>query len=107
MLIGEGRPYLSAVAVVKQDEWAKLAAALGLEVAAEDALRDERVQRVALERIGAQMRQFPGYAQVRRITLTLEPWTVDNGFLTPTMKLKRAKVMEKFYAELDAMYRGH
>jgi long-chain acyl-CoA synthetase len=32
---------------------------------------------------------------------------VENGLLTPTMKLKRAKVMEKFNAEIDAMYAGH
>ena len=44
------------------------------------------------------------YAQVRRVTLSLEPWTIDNGLLTPTLKLKRAKVMEKFNEELDRMY---
>jgi long-chain acyl-CoA synthetase len=44
---------------------------------------------------------------VRRVTFTLDPWTVENGMLTPTMKLKRAKVMDKFGAQLDAMYVGH
>jgi long-chain acyl-CoA synthetase len=107
LLIGEGKPFLSAIAVLKQEEWDKMAAALGVDSQAEEALRDESVLHRALERVGAQMREFPGYAQVRRITLTLEPWTMDNGLLTPTMKLKRAKVMEKFYAELDAMYSGH
>ena len=55
----------------------------------------------------AQMKEFPGYAQVRRITATLEPWTVENGLLTPTLKLRRSRVMEKFQAELDGMYTGH
>ena len=58
-------------------------------------------------RIAAQMKEFPGYAQVRRVTATLDPWTVENGLLTPTMKLKRAKVLEKFNAEIDGMYAGH
>jgi long-chain acyl-CoA synthetase len=53
------------------------------------------------------MKEFPGYAQVRRVSATLEPWTVENGLLTPTLKLKRAKVMEKFNAEIDGMYAGH
>jgi long-chain acyl-CoA synthetase len=53
------------------------------------------------------MRQFPGYAQVRRITATLDPWTVENGLLTPTMKLRRSRVLERFNAELDRMYSGH
>jgi long-chain acyl-CoA synthetase len=107
LLIGEGKPYLSAILVLKQEEWEKVAAALGVEAQAEEALRDESVLRRALERVGAQMREFPGYAQVRRITLTLESWTVENGLLTPTLKLKRTMVTKKFYAELDAMYSGH
>jgi long-chain acyl-CoA synthetase len=107
MLIGEGRPYLSALAVVGGNEWAKAAAALELDPEAEASLQDDRVLKQALDRIGAQMREFPGFAQVRRVTLTRAPWTVENGLLTPTLKLKRAKVLEHFNAELDAMYAGH
>jgi long-chain acyl-CoA synthetase len=44
---------------------------------------------------------------VRRVVLVAEPWTIENGLLTPTLKLKRAKVMEKFNAEIDGMYAGH
>jgi long-chain acyl-CoA synthetase len=107
MLIGEGKPYLSAITVLAAAEWKKFALEQGLNPDAADALCGDKVAQAVIARIGAQMRQFPGYAQVRRVTLTLEPWSVDNGLLTPTMKLKRAKVMEKFNAELDAMYAGH
>jgi long-chain acyl-CoA synthetase len=65
------------------------------------------VEEILLSRISTQMKEFPGYAQVRRVAATLDPWTVENGLLTPTMKLKRAKVMEKFNREIDGMYAGH
>jgi len=107
MLIGEGRPYLSAVAVLNADNWKKMAAENVIDAAAPGALQSTQVQNIVLERIAHQLREFPGYAQVRRSTLTLEPWTVENGLLTPTLKLKRAKVMELFNAELDRMYTGH
>ena len=107
MLIGEGKPYLSAVAVVNADHWKKMAAENSIDAAARGALQSTQVQSIVLERIAHQLREFPGYAQVRRVTLTLEPWTVENGLLTPTMKLKRAKVLELFNAELDRMYTGH
>jgi long-chain acyl-CoA synthetase len=107
LLIGEGKPFLSTIAVLNREEWVKAAAFLGVDAENEASLRDEAVRGAVVKRIGAQMREFPGYAQVRRVTLTLEPWTVDNGLLTPTMKLKRAKVIEKFYAALDGMYSGH
>ena len=106
MLIGEGKPFLSVFTNLQLDQWKKVAAENGF---AEDeaALRTPAVEKLLLARIAAQMKQFPGYAQVRRITAKLDPWTVENGLLTPTLKLRRPRVMEKFQAELDQMYTGH
>jgi long-chain acyl-CoA synthetase len=104
MLLGEGKPYLSAMMVLGADQWKKLAAERGLDART---VRSKQVDELLLSRISAQMKEFPGYAQVRRVVATLEPWTVENGLLTPTLKLKRAKVMEKFNAEIDQMYAGH
>ncbi|MCG8426691.1 MAG: hypothetical protein MI754_04955, partial [Chromatiales bacterium] len=52
------------------------------------------------------LKDFPGYAKIHRVTLFLEPWTVDNGLLTPTMQVKRPKVLERFGAEVVSMYAG-
>lgn len=105
ILLGEGKPFLTLMAVLNADHWQKLAAASGdLDVGAP---RSAQAEKVILKRITAQITDFPGYAQVRRVTVTLEAWTVENGLLTPTMKLKRVKVMEKFNAEIDGMYAGH
>ncbi|MGH8744490.1 MAG: AMP-dependent synthetase/ligase, partial [Burkholderiales bacterium] len=106
MLIGEGKPYLSVMMVLNQKQWQKFAAEHG-KPADESSLRAPEVEQALLARLTAQLKQFPGYAQVRRVSATLELWTVENGMLTPTMKLKRAKVMEKFKTELDQMYSGH
>jgi long-chain acyl-CoA synthetase len=106
MLLGEGKPYLTVMTVLNADQWQKLASEKGLDPspASASSMQAEEILRA---RVAAQMTQFPGYAQVRRVTATLEPWTVENGLLTPTMKLKRAKVIEKFNAEIDGMYAGH
>jgi long-chain acyl-CoA synthetase len=107
MLLGEGKPYLSVVAVINADQWKTLCAEHKLDGAASGLLNSRQAQEIVLGRIAQKLREFPGYAQVRRAQLTFEPWTVENGLLTPTMKLKRAKVMEKFNAEIDGMYAGH
>jgi long-chain acyl-CoA synthetase len=107
MLLGEGKSYLSVIAVLNSDQWKSLARGLGVKADDKAVLASKPVEEASLKRIAAQCREFPGYAQVRRAALTLEPWTVENGFLTPTMKLKRAKVMETFNAEIDRMYEGH
>ncbi len=106
MLIGEGKPYLSVMTTLQAGQWKKLAAEKGYPADA-SALRDSAVEKLLLARIAAQMKEFPGYAQVRRIAATLEPWTVENGLLTPTLKLRRNRVTEKFQADLDQMYTGH
>jgi long-chain acyl-CoA synthetase len=105
MLLGEGRPFLSLVAVLNAEPWKRLC--LEHRMDAEQALQTKQAQEIVLKRIALRLREFPGYAQVRRAHLTLEAWSVENGLLTPTLKLKRPKVMERFNAEIDAMYSGH
>jgi long-chain acyl-CoA synthetase len=106
MLLGEGKPYLSVLAVLNADHWKKLADESGIPGDA-GSLAGDAAQKAVLARIAAQSKALPGYAQVRRAVVTLEPWTIENGLLTPTMKLKRNKVMEKFNADIDRMYAGH
>jgi long-chain acyl-CoA synthetase len=106
MLLGEGKPYLTVMTVLNADNWKKLCAESGLDPAPAT-VGSKQAEDILRGRVSAQMKQFPGYAQVRRITATLEPWTVENGLLTPTLKLKRSKVMERFNAEIDRMYVGH
>jgi long-chain acyl-CoA synthetase len=107
MLLGEGKSYLSVMAVLNADHWKNLCTERGLDPSSPETARSRQADEVMLSRVAAQMKEFPGYAQVRRVSATLEPWTVENGLLTPTLKLKRAKVMEKFNAEIDRMYAGH
>lgn len=107
MLLGEGKPYLTVMTVLNADHWKKLCLDHGFDPSDAARLASRQVEDIALARISAQLREFPGFAQVRRATLSVEPWTVENGMLTPTMKLKRAKVLEKFNAEIGRMYSGH
>jgi long-chain acyl-CoA synthetase len=107
MVVGEARPYLAAIVVVNRDQWTKLAPVHKLNARLDLMLKDEAAEKFVVERIKTQMRQFPGYAQVHRACLLAEPWSVENGMLTPTLKLKRAKVLERHRSEFAALYAGH
>jgi long-chain acyl-CoA synthetase len=104
MVVGEGRPYLGALAVLNEAHWQAFAASLGVDPGQAAALRDARVTKALILRMARHLRHFPGYAQIRRVHLELEPWTVDDGLLTPTLKLKRNQMLDRYRAAVDAMY---
>jgi long-chain acyl-CoA synthetase len=91
IIIGEARPYLTALVVLNKKEAAKVG---------------EITDKLLVARVASQLKAFPGYAQVRRVAVVEEPWTVESGLLTPTMKFKRAPILERFKSQVDALYEG-
>ena len=103
-VVGEQRPFIAAVAVVQREEWQRLAREAGVDPADAQSLKSPAVLRAALARIEKVTSSFPRYAVPRALTLTLEPWTIENTFMTPTLKLKRNNLMGHFAPEIEAMY---
>ena len=44
------------------------------------------------------------WEQIKKIELTPEPWTIEDGLLTPTLKLKRKAIKEKYINLYNKMY---
>lgn len=104
LVVGEGKAYLSALVVINGDLWPGLAQDCGLDPMAPASLSEHRLLALLLGRIRAALKDFPGYAKIRRILPLLEPWTLDNGLLTPTLKVKRAKVLERYADQVSGLY---
>ena len=107
MVYGEARPYLVVLAVLNHEHWLQFAQETGVRPDMPEALTDSRVQGKILKRIALNLREFPGYAKVNRVLLLQEPWSIENGLLTPTLKIKRNKVTEQFAEEIKQLYEGH
>ena len=107
MLIGEGKPYLSALIVPNPEEFEQLCKELGLEPAEHSSYEDERLRSVFIERIHNQLEAFPGHAQVYRVAVLNEPMTPENGLLTPTLKLRRNRILNHYSEEVTSLYEGH
>jgi len=104
MVVGEGQPYLAALLVLNPNLWIDVARELQLDAFDHASLESERLNRYLIGRIRDLMHDFPGYAKVRRVHVSLEPWNVDNGLLTPTLKVRRAQVVDRFRMEIAALY---
>ena len=107
MVTGEGKPFLAALVVLNEQGWREAARALAVDPDQPDSLALPAVKSFMLDRANHLLRGFPGHARVRAISLTLTPWSVADGLLTPTLKLKRPVMLEKFAPQISAMYTGH
>ncbi len=86
MIYGERRPFLIALVVVATD----------------GSTADAR----SIKRASAKLlKRFPAYARARRFVLFDEPWSVDNGMLTPTLKLKRGAIVARHRQQIEEAYR--
>jgi len=103
-VFGEGRPFIGCVLQLQAQEWASLAAGLGLDPDAPESLFAPEAVRAVEARMTARTASLPRHGQPRRAILTLTPWTTDNGLLTPTLKLKRRNLQARFGAEIEQLY---
>ena len=106
-VIGENRPFISTIVVLNKEEWSKLAATLDLDPNDPESLMATVTRNAVLKRIKTAVKDFPQYALPRNVHMTLEPWTIENGLMTPTLKLKRKVLSEKFAPQIQALYAGH
>jgi long-chain acyl-CoA synthetase len=83
VLIGEGRPFLTLVTVTRETD-----------------------EKSLIQRANERLKEFPRYIRVRRVVASSEPWTVDNGLLTPTLKVRRDRVQQEFGAAIERAYAG-
>ncbi|MFZ5466071.1 MAG: AMP-dependent synthetase/ligase [Pseudomonadota bacterium] len=107
MVVGEGRAHLALLAVLNQEESEPLIRAAGVDPAVPAALGDRRVEKAVLARANRALYAFPGFAKLRRALLFDHPWTVEDGLLTPTLKLKRAAILARHAKEIEGVYAAH
>ena len=107
MVHGEAQPYLIVLGVVNQTAWTKFAQEAGVRADMPESLHDTRIEQKVLQLIAEQIKEFPGYARVRRVLLLTEPWSIENGLMTPTLKVKRGAVVARFDKEIEELYQGH
>jgi long-chain acyl-CoA synthetase len=81
MVIGEGRPYPVLLAVSPEAD-----------------------EKVLVRRANDQLKSFPRWMRMRSVVASRDPWSIENGLLTPTLKLKRPALAQAMKARIDAAY---
>jgi long-subunit acyl-CoA synthetase (AMP-forming) len=105
--IGDGRPYNVALIVLDPDASAAFAGQHGLADPSPEAMS---VEAVVLEEVSAGVERANSHMsrveQIKRFKLLPCDWAPAGDELTPTMKLKRKPISEKYAGEIEALYSG-
>ncbi len=104
MVYGDRRPHLVGL-LVPDAEWTReWAAAQGRN--ADDLAGNAAylaALRAAVDRVNADLSVTE---RVRRFLLSDEPFTIENGEMTPSMKIRRHVIRARYHDRLDALYKG-
>jgi len=107
MVVGEAREFLTALVVPDEDLIRSFAKDEGVTSSKlEEILQSEPVQKVFAQLFKSYSRQAAAHEKIRDFRLVLEPFTIDNGMMTPTMKLKRKVISAHYAALIDEMYKN-
>lgn len=106
VVIGDRRPYLTALLSLDPDQVPRIAKAIGSPATdPASASRCKLFKAYLVEKLGEMDRRFARAETIKRFTIVPREFTVDSGELTPTMKIKRRIIHDKYASIIEEMYR--
>jgi long-chain acyl-CoA synthetase len=105
MLVGDAREYCTALLVLDKEAAKAWAEKNAVQPTPWEELVGNPTLRSAVEKeINKLQRDLSKYERVRRFAIIPEPFSVENGMLTPTLKVKRKAVLERYSELVDSLY---
>ncbi|XP_058731738.1 probable acyl-activating enzyme 16, chloroplastic isoform X2 [Vicia villosa] len=103
VVIGQDKRRLGAIIVPNSEEVLKVARELSLIDSTSSDVSEEKVMNIIYKELKTWMSDSP--FQIGPILLVNEPFTIDNGLMTPTMKIRRDRVVAKYKEQIENLYK--
>lgn len=103
-VVGEGKPFPAALIVLDRKQWARFAHSERVPL---DKPNRPETRTKVLARIDKLLVEMPQHARVRAIHLSFEPWTIEEGLITPTFKVRREALQRRFSTQINELYADH
>ena len=104
-IIADQRKYVSALIVPEYSQVKAYAEAKGIKYTdMKDLLGKPEIQELFRMRIDTLQQEFAHYEQIKKFTLLPEPFSMERGELTNTLKIKRPVLMKNYAEEIEKMY---
>ena len=105
VVVAEQRKFVSALVIPQYDLLMELAKDYGVECHSNEELcTNPRVVKFMMYRIETLQQEFAHYEQIKKITLLPEPFSMEKGELTDTLKVKRTVLYKNYREQIEKMY---
>lgn len=104
LVYGDRRPHLVALVVPSRALLEEAAARRGLSITSPELASDGELKRAVEAAVARANAKLSPLERVRRVEILIEPFTVENGLMTPTLKLRRARIVDRHGATLERLY---
>ncbi|GAB2489784.1 long-chain fatty acid--CoA ligase [Luteococcus sediminum] len=105
VLLGDNRPCLTLLVKPSAPHLAEIAEKRGITYTSPtELMENSEVVEEVRQRVQALTAKLPSHEQIRDLRVLLDEFTMDNGLLTPTLKVKRREVEKRFSEMVDEMY---
>lgn len=107
MLVGDRRMFLTALIVPDFDALKEFADSHGIKYSGEsDLVRNPRINELIEQNIADIQKDLANYERVRRFTILEKQFSIEDGELTPTLKVRRKIIEERYASLIERMYKG-
>ena len=104
-LVGDGRKFMLALVVPEFERLAEWGRGKGLDFSRPEELTgDPTAESHILAAMDRELQEFSGYERPKRVILLDEPFTIEAGTLTPTQKIRRKVVVERYADRIEQVY---
>ena len=104
LVVGDKKPYVAALITLDPVEIGRWATEQGVDGDPAGLAANDRVRALVQETVDEANRERSRFEQVKRFAILPRDFTMEEGEITPTLKVRRRAVQEHFAAEIDALY---
>ena len=104
LIYGANRPFVTALLVIDTSVLRKIMKKRHINGSIEEILQRPKIQRLIAKTLKKQVESFKSYEKPKEFILLTEDWTIDNELLTPTLKIKRKNIEEKYSVMINSVY---
>ncbi len=104
MVYGDRRPHLVALVVPSRELLEAASSRTGLPPNSPQLAQDPELERAVEAAVARANAKLSSLERIRRVGILTEPFTVENGLMTPTMKLRRTRIVERHVVALEGLY---